>query len=39
LASAVGPFAALGLWVQMLLNKKSNRKLSHMRIFGETALS
>ena len=27
---AVGPFAAFGLWAQMLLNDKSNRRLSHM---------
>jgi len=27
------------LWAQMLLNEKSNRRLSHMRVLGETALS
>ncbi len=28
-----------GLWAQMLPNEKSNRRLSHMRVLGETALS
>ncbi len=31
---AVRPFVAR-LWAQMLLNEKSNRRLSHMRVMGE----
>jgi hypothetical protein len=27
------------LWAQMLLNEKSNRRLSHMRVFWERGLS